>query len=313
MKSRVVLLVTALCVIPAPLSAQTAAKFEVASIKPAPTALEMMRAGTFAPPGPVFSGTRVTIARMAMRELIATAYGIDVQKVTGPSWIIEKNFAIQATMPEGASKDQFPQMLRSLLEDRFHLSAKLSTADMPALALTVAKGGHKMKPAGEPDRSACDPWRDIPAFPGAKTCTLPPNSEGVRVTINTDSKNGPTRSGISRERSEMEFYAVTMPQLADYLTTQIMSGPNRNQMKTYLQVIDRTGLDGKWHLTVERAFTDAAMSAPDGPVTPMQITPSTIGDEFTSGVKKMGLNLEKITAPLTTVAVESIDQTPTEN
>jgi uncharacterized protein (TIGR03435 family) len=111
----------------------------------------------------------------------------------------------------------------------------------------------------------------------------------------------------------MEFYAITMPQFADYLTTQIMSGPNRNQMKPYLQVIDRTGLDGKWHLTVERAFTDAAMSAPDGPVTPMQITPSTIGDELTAGVKKMGLNLEKITAPLTTVAVESIDQTPTEN
>jgi hypothetical protein len=131
MKSRVVLLVTALCVIPVPLSAQTAAKFEVASIKPAPTALEMMRAGTFAPPGPAFSGTRVTIARMAMRELIANAYGIDVQKVTGPSWIIEKNFAIQATMPEGASKDQFPRMLRSLLEDRFHLSANPARQTCP--------------------------------------------------------------------------------------------------------------------------------------------------------------------------------------
>ena len=99
-------------------------------------------------------------------------------------------------------------MLGAMLEERFHLVAHLATTDQTAWAITVAKGGPKMKAAGELDRSGCDTWRDAPAFPGAKTCTNSQTAEdGSRrsVALMTDSKYGPSRNESSRERSEMEF------------------------------------------------------------------------------------------------------------
>ena len=40
-------------------------------------------------------------------------------------------------------------MLRALLEDRFRLKVHRETEDVPMYALTVAKGGFKLKPMNE--------------------------------------------------------------------------------------------------------------------------------------------------------------------
>jgi uncharacterized protein (TIGR03435 family) len=132
-------------------------KFEVASVKATQSLMELMRAGRGGGPvGTVFSGTRVEIGSMALKSLVATAYRTDIQHVTGPAWTLQSYFTIQAVMPEGATKDQFPEMLRALLEERFHLTAHKETSDQPAYALTVAKNGPKLKPAADVDRSGCD-------------------------------------------------------------------------------------------------------------------------------------------------------------
>jgi uncharacterized protein (TIGR03435 family) len=294
-------------------------RFEVASVKVAQSPIEMLRAGKGMPSGtPVFSGTRVEIGSMAMRNLLATAYNQDIRRIVAPAWATDTNFSIQAVMPEGATKDQFPAMLRALLEERFHLVARLATSDQTAYALTVAKGGNKMK-AGttEVNRSGCDMWRDAPAFPGAKTCSSSQTAEdGSRIGLNisTDSKFGPTRTETSRRQNDVEYYAITMPQLAEALTNTLGSGPKAGIYAAgFAQVVDHTELDGKWHLTVERVFTDNALSAADGPVQSIPITPTLIANELIAGLSKMGLKMEKTTAPVEMLVVEKLDQTPTEN
>ena len=48
-------------------------------------------------------------------------------------------------MPEGASKDDAPGMLVSLLEERFKLAAHRDNQEHPVLALMVGKDGPKLK------------------------------------------------------------------------------------------------------------------------------------------------------------------------
>jgi len=251
---------------------------------------------------------------MAMKNLIATAYGTDIQHVTAPAWTLQSFFAIQAVMPEGATKGQFPDMLKALLEERFHLVARPETSDQTAYALTVAKNGPKLKPPVEVDRSGCDNWTDDRVITGAKICTtvLQPDGDHITLTIRTDTKFGPQRSELSKTRSDIEFFAVTMPQLADYLTGALKSGPGLAQA-ALVPVVDRTELQGKWRLTVERIFEDVALSAPGGPVERIPITASLIAGELNAGLSKMGLKLEKTTTPIEMIVIDHLDQTPTEN
>jgi uncharacterized protein (TIGR03435 family) len=164
------------------------------------------------------------------------------------------------------------------------------------------------------NRTGCETWNDDRVIPGARTCSTVLQSDGDRitVTIRTDTKWGPQRSELSKTRSDIEFFAITMPQLADYLTGALKSGPGLAQAAP-VPVLDHTELEGKWHLTVERVFEDVALSAPGGPVERIPITSSLITNELTAGLSKMGLKLEKTTTAIEMVVVDRLDQTPTEN
>src|SRR6201999_903907 len=50
-------------------------------------------------------------------------------------------------LPPGASPDQIPAMLQTLLAERFHLEIRHENRQLSALALTVARAGPKLKPA----------------------------------------------------------------------------------------------------------------------------------------------------------------------
>src|SRR5258708_235136 len=124
--------------------------FEVASVKATQSPMELMRAGRGgAMGGLTFSGTRVEIGSIALKNLVAAAYRTDIQHVTGPAWTLQSFFTVQAVMPEGATKEQYPEMMQALLAERFHLTAQRSVSDQPAYALSVGKNGHKMKAPGE--------------------------------------------------------------------------------------------------------------------------------------------------------------------
>ncbi len=82
--------------------------------------------------------------------VLAEAYGVKMDQITGPSWLDGDCFSIVAKMPEGTTKDQRPAMLRALLVERFKVVAHKETRPSPGYALLVDNNGPKFKPT-DPD------------------------------------------------------------------------------------------------------------------------------------------------------------------
>jgi len=76
----------------------------------------------------------------------------------GPGWIRSEKFTIEAKADGGADrKTMMGPMLRAFLEERLQVQLHRDVEEMPAYALTIAKGGLKITPIGEGGCSPFDP------------------------------------------------------------------------------------------------------------------------------------------------------------
>lgn len=122
-------------------AAQQPAKveFEAVSIKPADPAdpahlVQPIRGG--------FRGRNLRLF-----ELIMNAWHLNRDRlIGGPAWMETAGWDIDARYPEGAGYLQLPQMLQAMLADRFQLVTHRETRTLPVYALTVSKGGLKLRP-----------------------------------------------------------------------------------------------------------------------------------------------------------------------
>src|SRR5687768_11584700 len=122
--------------------------FEVASVKPNTSGSQQSNAGRIA--GDTFVATNVS----AM-QIIRANYGFqDFQIVGLPGWANADRFDIAARMPPGTTLDVAQAMVQALMTDRFRLRTHRERKEASVLALVVARGGLKIKPAA-PER--CDP------------------------------------------------------------------------------------------------------------------------------------------------------------
>jgi uncharacterized protein (TIGR03435 family) len=116
------------------------ATFEVASIKP--------HAGTVTAWGGSFHGPRLTETAITLFELIADAYDLRSDQISGgPSWVRADRYDVDAKAEGDAAltKVQQQQMLQALLADRFQLKVHHETKEMPVYALVAVKNGSKLK------------------------------------------------------------------------------------------------------------------------------------------------------------------------
>jgi uncharacterized protein (TIGR03435 family) len=126
-------------------------EFEVASIKPAPlqpigrTSVHMSSDR---------STGNLTYSNVSLRDLIGQAYKLQSYQISGPEWLNDVRFDIAAKFEPGSSSEQFEQMHQSLLDDRFHLKFHRETKELPIYALTIAKGGSKLKPSDTSGQSS---------------------------------------------------------------------------------------------------------------------------------------------------------------
>ena len=96
--------------------------FEVASIKPAPPpGSGPMRVGSSGGPGTRDPG-RFNCENCSLSNLVTQAYDIRSYQLSAPSWLATERFIILATVPEGATKEQFHVMLQNMLKERFGLT-----------------------------------------------------------------------------------------------------------------------------------------------------------------------------------------------
>jgi uncharacterized protein (TIGR03435 family) len=303
------------------LFAQTPAKpkpgFEVVSIKPV---------GPFQiRPGIRISGNRFDCA-MSLEGLIITAYQIKTYQVVGPDWLNSQRFAINATIPEGNSKDQVPGMLQALLEGRFKLKAHLEKKDQPAYALVVPKKEDlKLMKADE------TVYAD--AIPLSPTHPMSAKRDGDTIIL-IDSRNGMVTRGRSDGRGgtvtmRLEILKTSMPALADYLTG-LMDRP----------VVDATGLKDFYRMMLDlppdvyrNAIMSRAMpadvaaalgnpgnpfSGPAGASAPGTDAPAGIasdppGKAVFAAIENVGLKLDSRKAPIDTLIIEHVEKNPTGN
>lgn len=115
--------------------------FETASVKATPANMPPRN------PMQVDSG-RVTLNSVSLKMLIQMAYSLPEWKLDGANgWIDDNRYDITAKFPEGATQKQLPEMLRTLLRERFALQTETKSRSMKVYALTPVKAGAKLKPS----------------------------------------------------------------------------------------------------------------------------------------------------------------------
>jgi uncharacterized protein (TIGR03435 family) len=122
-------------------SAPATLAFEAASVKPAALSTD----------GDVkrsFNGDagRIDYKNVTLKGLIMRAYGVKEYQITGPDWLDSNGYDIVATIPHDATEAQLPQMLQTLLAERFKLTLRHKTKDLPVYALVAGKNGPKLQP-----------------------------------------------------------------------------------------------------------------------------------------------------------------------
>ena len=129
-------------------------EFEVATVKPTPPGatgrwIRMLSANEFA------------AKNHAARTLIAAAYDVSPQAILGgPTWVESDHYDIVAKTPGSLRPNLNEQMsmLRKLMADRFGLVFHREDKEMRVFALTIAKGGPKIKESElSPDSSPQGP------------------------------------------------------------------------------------------------------------------------------------------------------------
>jgi uncharacterized protein (TIGR03435 family) len=121
-------------------------------------------------------GRRFAAQDATLHALIGWAYDIECSiwrgldsVLGGPGWSKTAGFDIEATIPRGTpfyTKKQFldgqapelQKMLQSLLAERFQLTLRRDTREMPALVLSVPSGGHKLTEWKPGDPQTANEW-----------------------------------------------------------------------------------------------------------------------------------------------------------
>jgi len=150
----------------------TAPAFDVATIKPTPPDA---KSGRYI----MMQGTNRFVAKYyTLKLMIAAAYDLSPKVISGgPTWADNDHFDIVALTPgeKQPSRPEQMAMLRTLLSDRFKLSFHRETKEFSIYALTVAKGGPKLKestaPASDPPQLISTVYPDHLHLP-AKNATM---------------------------------------------------------------------------------------------------------------------------------------------
>lgn len=182
-------------------------RFDVTSVKPNTSGEQ--GGSSKAQPGR-YVGLNVTLKRV-----VGLAYRPVQEFVGGPDWINTDRFDIEGSVEGTPTQDQMLEMLRSLLADRFKLAVHRETKQMPAYALTLARGDGRL-------------GAELHAVP---PCTLPPASPA-----------SPARrcGGFAVGAGSLKGTGVTMTQLATEL-------PSATEGR---YVVDRTGLSGTFDVNL---------------------------------------------------------------
>jgi uncharacterized protein (TIGR03435 family) len=259
--------------------------------------------------------SRYRAPRIAMITLLAKAFDVSTDQITGPAWLRDvsaNNYTVNATMPSDTTREQFRKMLQNLLAQRFHLVFHRETRDFPGYALVIDKGGPKFKEVESTVPADAPPDTRSTAIMGAASDdfpTLPP---------------GPRTMTLSRAGGQRTKYQErTMAEFVSNLGFLIGNSQGKSVLDGYVQprVVDKTGLAARYTFILEYySEGDAAwanrLSGNSGAASGSPASASDPGSGlptiFVAIQKQLGLRLDKMAnVPLDMIVVESVDKVPT--
>jgi uncharacterized protein (TIGR03435 family) len=247
-------------------------EFEVASVKPSPGAtLQWLATG----PGGR-SPERFTVAGVTLRGLLSRAFTVNdpLFQISGPSWIDSEQYSVNAKVQPGTTKEQFQQMLQTLLAERFKLVVHRETKMLQVYELQQAKNGHKLRKSSNQDPPAeiADAAKDTPAgFP-----RMSPLYNGYSMKLSQQSGEW-TRYTSFRQIDDLAVLLI-------YLKGD-----------THRFVLDKTGLSGSrydYDLAYELLHEETIFGAVE---------------------QQLGLRLVDAKDPVAVIVVDSVERVPTEN
>ena len=278
-----------------PIFAQAPApQFEVAAIRPFDPSVPGQTAGLH------FDGALLRGAGLSLRDYLATAYRFEAILISGPDWTLTDRYNISATLPEGGSRAQVPEMLQALLVDRFHVKLHKDKKELPIYALVPGKRPLKLKEA-PPDPDA-DPQKDEPTGL-ANVGTIAGVGNGASITYPHGASVTIADNRIEVRKLPLWVVCRTLERYSDR------------------QIVDMTGLAGAYSFTVDltpedyqalnlRSMVVRGINLPEKAQTFLDsASPSALSD----ALQQVGLKLEARKAPLDVLVIDDALKTPTAN
>ena len=281
-------------------TAQSAKAFEVASVRPSP------------PVGQGFTqslrvaGTHFELLGVPPRTMISRAFQLPQgqgDRVVGtPDWATRERFDVRAVMPEGGTEQDIPEMLKTLLADRFGLRTHIERRPYPVFELIVGPSGPKFPEVAAVDERQKD-FNGDPGNTASDTLTSSGDSrsitrfepDGVRF-ITVTGKTRYSYTVVEGNARQLDAERITMQEFKDLLSVE-------------RPVVDKTGLAGiyRFKTLLPPIPISARMQA-------------TLGDRVSNdpsislarAVEPLGLKLAPKNTPVDFIVIDSIER-PTPN
>jgi uncharacterized protein (TIGR03435 family) len=262
-------------------------QFEVASIRPsAPGAADTVNIGLR------MDGQQAHIASFSLINYIGLAYEARPAQISGPDWLGETRFDLNATLPAGASTKQIPAMLQALLAERFGLKFHREQKEFPVYALVPGTRPLALKPVTV-----------VPTDDGTVNVAATGSNAGVSVNLGGG-------ASYTFANNKLEGKKLDMPTLVDTLETY-MDRP----------VVDHSNVKGFFDVTLEITAEDYRVmliraATANGVVLPPQALRLLDGATTPSlfdAIDKLGLKLEPRRLPLDVIVVDQLAKAPSEN
>jgi uncharacterized protein (TIGR03435 family) len=275
--------------------------FEVATIKAAPPITAAMVSAGQIHTGMKVDRAQVDIGYSSLADLIRIAYQVKPHQISGPDWISDQRWDILAKIPDGVSPNQVPQMLQTLLAERFGLQIHRENHSGRVYALEVAKGGPKLKqsPFEDPQTADSDPLK------------VATSRNGVSTVV-TGGGYGITKTEMRPDGSmHLESSKMTVAQLCDALS-YYLDRP----------VVDLTQLPGSYVVELEFSAADLRYAALKAGAYPQatadasraaELASEPTGASLIASVQKLGLRLTPQQATIETIVVDRLERTPRAN
>ena len=284
----------------APSSAASSATFEVASVKPSnpnPDPANPLSSIALMLPQP---GGRLRSTNMPLRMLIMAAYELkqDAQLTGGPPALLGAKYDITAQAAGGTlvMKD-LPQMLRSLLADRFKLKAHTESRELPVYDLVLARSDGRLGPELKPSQSDCSKADEIGAEQAAALAKGDVTSfvgKPRTCSVSTDPSGGPLNLWLRGDGQEMKSLVEVLSQF------------------TGRAVRDKTGLTGRYDfamkLDLQMVLALAQKMGANVPAAAANIPQSEGSSLMTTLNEQLGLKLESTRDSVTVVVIDSVEE-----